>query len=251
MGCFPAFIMVHAKDKPQKYSKKSLTEDDLAPWEKLLNGCLRIPLILEKGFVKPKILILTEEAVNIWSVFYDEFNTIGRFLSVEGKVFIPKLITYSLKFAGILHVIKCLSEKKELAPDISIETTRHAIELTKYYAGQAINVLRLYKGGNENQNGYHNRLIQNLWDLQGEVVNGKLLLEKIRTAFNDDLSEPIKLTHNKQVGTLLRKMGLIVERGTGGPACLIFEMGKIKKLFLEKSSLSSLSALNQSDDTKE
>jgi len=66
-------------------------------------------------------------------------------LSDNAKPFVPKLITYCLKIAGILHVLDSVSTGSiDIKNSIKAGTMERAIKLTKYYAGQSINSLQLY-----------------------------------------------------------------------------------------------------------
>ena len=57
----------------------------------------------------------------------------------------PKLITYYLKIAGILHVLDSISTGSlDIKNSIKAGNMKRAIKLTKYYAGQSINSLPLY-----------------------------------------------------------------------------------------------------------
>lgn len=232
-GLLPRFLLLNVESKPLKFNRQGIDEYDLANWENLLNWCYNaIPLnVSNKGFVQPKILILNSRALDEFETFYDEYGELMPFLSDRVKVFIPKLLTYSLKFAGILHLIKTFDNKGTDLPCVIDEDTVHnAIRLTRFFAGQVIKVLGLYQHSEPKFNEFQQRLIKSLNTLQGEIINGKLPLSKITEVFNGKLPDRIKQTP-ENVRSLLRGLGLTTQKSSGNLSVLFWEENKIQELF--------------------
>ncbi len=233
-GLLPRFLLLLADNKPALFSRKGVDETSLKTWEALLGRAYAIPLNFdETGFVRSKILILNEEGLDEWIPFYNEYNAIMPYLSDRAKVFIPKLTSYhSLKFAGILHCLHALcTPAGDISGVINIDTIRGAIRLTQYFAGQAVKVLRLYEPDEDRLTDFEKTMVQTLHQLQGQVKNGKLPLSTIRHKFNEGLANK-KLHHSdKQIGAILKTLGLKKQRSTGGPYTLIWEDSRIGNLF--------------------
>lgn len=247
-GLLPRFLLVIASNKIQRFSKIGVTVDDLAYWDNFISWCYGIELKMDaSGYVKPQVLILSRDALDIWESFYNEYNELAAFLPVRLKVFIPKLITYSLKYIGILHVLYSF-ESRDIKDVVSVETVANAIKLTRFYAGQVVTLVKQYDKPGEAFNEYDNRMVQTLNKLQEEVKNCKLPLSKIAEEFNTILPERLKIKNNKVIGTILRNLGLITKESTNGVYFLTWEDKKIKKLLRSTSTLSTSSTSNVLDE---
>ncbi len=248
-GFIQRFLLLIAENRPLKFSRQAITEKTISYWIDLLNYCYAIPLILdEAGFVKPKVLILSNKALDIYEKFYNDYGSKMPFLSDRAREFIPKLRAYySLKFAGVLHVIEAFDKGTSINGLIDAEIIHHAIELTHYFAGQAIKALKLYEQPEDTLNEFQKRLIETLYNLQSEVKGGKLVLSRITEAFNSVLPQP--LTPEK-ISSMLRDLGLTTERSTGNYSYLLWESEKIQILF-SKTTLTTLTTLTKKRANKE
>ncbi|MBT9169151.1 MAG: hypothetical protein DDT19_02505 [Syntrophomonadaceae bacterium] len=244
-GLLPRFLLLNAENRPSKFSRQAITEDIISYWMDLLNWCYEIHLIQdESGFVKPKVLILSNEALNLWEHFYNDYGSKMPFLSDRARVFIPKLTAYySLKFAGVLHAIKAFNKGTITTSSvIDDETIHHAIELTHYFAGQAMRALKHYEGDTLTE--YQKRLVETLYHLQGEVKSGKLQLSRIVELFNSGLPEAIKHTPHK-ISKILSDFGLTTDKSSGNLSFLVWETEKIQKLFSETNVTNVTKVTNQ------
>jgi len=237
-GLLPRFLILNIDPKPLRFSRESITEKDSSYWSSLLYNCYGIPLSYDdNGFVNPKRLILSDEALDLYEEFYNEYGRLYPLLSEKAQVFIPKLTSYyTLKFAGILHILKTFCEVTfvtnvtfNLNKKIQSETISQAIELTKYFAGQSIRILDLYSG-KEPLNKIRKRLINTLYKLRAEVRGGKLSISRITEVFNSSLPEKSKLTP-KMIGSMLRNMGLSTQKSSHNLSFLLWEEEKIQKFF--------------------
>lgn len=210
-----------------------------------MNWCYDIPLVYDDaGFIKPKVLILSVKALDLWEKFYNDYGAKMPFLSERARVFIPKLTAYySLKFAGVLHAIEAFDKGISINSLIEDKTIQHAIELTHYFGGQAIRALKLYEQPEDTLNEFQRRLIKTLYDLQAEVKGSKLALSRIREVFNDALPQPLT---SEKVSSMLRDLGLTTERSTGNYSYLLWESEKIQNLF-SKATLTTLTTLTDKE----
>ena len=244
-GLLPRFLLQNTEYKPRKFQRQGIEPEDLKHWEDFLERCYEISLTLDdSGFVVPKVLILGEEAINIYEKFHNNYMNLIPFLSENAKPFVPKLITYCLKIAGILHVLECFSASiTDIKNSIKAETMKKAIILTEYYAGQSINALQHYGTRSKRElNEFEVRLLGVVFSLENEVENGKLALSRICGCLNDSLPESLQ-QESKQIGAMLRGQGLRTKQSTNGRYFLIWEEGKIEKL-RTTSSMSSMSSMS-------
>ena len=248
-GFLPRFLFLNVENKHIKYCRESLDADDKAYWESLIDYCYKIPLSIDNNnCVKPKILTLEDNALDSWESFNNEYKQVAFFLPERIRGFIPKLITYSLKFAGILHVIQNC-EKKALSTTIDAETINRAIKLTRFYAGQAVLIVKMYDSPELKFNASQKRIIQVLNDLQSEVGGGELLLSEIVKAYNDSLNDSLKLSPEKIRKILKNELDLTTRKGAGNLSCLIWEQEKLEKLF--KQTVTTVTTVTTVKDSKE
>jgi hypothetical protein len=231
-GLLPRFLLQNTEHKPRKFQRHGIEADDLKIWENILKECYEIPLTLyDNSFVEPKVLILGEEALSLFEKFHNNYMDLIPFLSKNAKPFVPKLITYCLKIAGILHVLERFSTgNADIKNSIKAETMERTIRLTEYFAGQSINALQLYCAKTKKElNEIESRLLNVVFSLEGEVKNGKLALSRISECLNTNLPEPLQQS-SKQTGSMLRRQGLETKQSTGGYYFLLWEKDKIEKL---------------------
>lgn len=233
-GFIQRFIFVCPENTPLRFSRVAVSDDDLSYWSDLIHWCYAMPLNIDisTGFVIPKVLILKDDALDLWESFYNTYGELSTVLPHNISGFIPKLYLYSLKFAGILQTIKGFCQK-HTPQVIDKETTHSAIELTKYYFGQVGKVLKLYRDAKKKRSEYQTRIIRILFELQHEVRNGKLELSKIVERYKQGLPEYAQLTSEKMSNILNNELELQTKRSTGNYSCLIWEKEKIGKLFQE------------------
>ena len=231
-GLIARFLTINGKDNSIEFSREFVTDEAIKYWIGLIDYCYSIPLeIDENGFVKYKTLILSEDALNEYISFYNDYGRKMLFLTERAKVFIPKLTAYyCLKFAGILHVLNSYHKKNpsySIPQLVDVETMTHATALTKYFAGQAIETVRLYDK-KESLNEFQQVLVQVLYDLRGEVKGGKILLSRVVNEYNSRI--PSDMTP-RAVSAILRDLGLTTEKMGQNLSNLIWELAKIEKLF--------------------
>jgi hypothetical protein len=182
------------------------------------------------GF-SPQRIELDKDAKKIFKIFHNNLEKNKQDMSPMAKGFIPKLIGYSLRLAGVLHVIQKIEDKKDIDSIISQKTMENAISLVNYFGGQAIKALKIYSGRLTPDWGTKH-LIEALNGLKVKVKNGKLPLKKIQEVFNEGISEHLKIDNNKQIGTMLKKMGLKTISGTGGYFDLLWDEERMKVIQL-------------------
>lgn len=239
-GFFPRFLFLNVESKHIKYCRESLDNKDKAYWESLIDYCYKISLNIDiNNCVNPEILTLDNNALDSWESFNNEYRQILLFLPERIGCFIPKLITYSLKFAGILQNIWNYEHNKN-AKIIDIETIDRAIKLTRFYAGQAVLMVNSYNVPVDYDE-RKKRIIQVLQGLQQKVVGGELQLKEIVKAYNDSLAVHLQLSSEKISKILKNELGLTTKKSTRNLSCLIWEQDKLEKFF--KQAVTSVTSV--------
>ncbi len=143
-GFLPRFLFLHIDNEPFKYSKGGLDCKFTCYWESLIEFSYNLPLYFdENNRVKSRILRLDDKALDIWIPFVNSYKKQAVYIPEIISCFLPKLITYSLKFAGILHIIESFM-KGTIDNNINDNTINSAVKLTRFYAGQAVKLVKLY-----------------------------------------------------------------------------------------------------------
>jgi len=235
-GFIQRFIFCCPDVTPPKFSRESIPDARQKFWEQLIAWCLEIPLEKhESGQVKPAILTPSPAALDRWITFYDQFAELQTILLPRMAGFIPKLHLYSLKFAGILHVIKGFVENRHIPATIDLETIEGAVKLVEYYYGQVRRIMGLYCE-KKKVNGQRQRILKTLHNLRGEVKNGMLKLSKIVDGYNEGLPANFQITSQKIASLLRNDLGLATRKGTGNLAFLFWEGEKLEKYFKTSSN---------------
>lgn len=244
-GFLPRFLLLNAENGATKFSRQPITEDALLYWTGLLDWCYRLPLSYDDlGFIQPKVLILSSDALTEYERFYNDYGDRMPFLSERAKVFIPKLTAYySLKFAGVLQAIKAFDNGASIGSLIDAETIKDAIGLTKFFAGQVVRTLQHYEGDSLTE--YQKRLVNVLYRLQGEVSGGRLPLSRIVDTFNEGLPEAVRHTPEK-ISSMLKEFVLTTAKGSHNLSFLQWEAEKIQKIF-SKTTVTTVTSVTQKD----
>jgi hypothetical protein len=248
-GLICRFVLYMGENRVIKFNREGIDEDTYKEWVNLVGRCYDIPCDYdEDGFIRPRRLTLNADALDAWIVFHDEFQEIKPFVSDKLRGFISKLVAYySLKFTGILHVLKNIYRNSAISSVIDKETVEDGIALTRFFIWHATKVLKLYASGQKRFTEYQERLVRVMYDLRGEVKNGKLVLHRIGELLNEDLPDKLRLTPEKVANILNKELGLRTGKSTGNLSVLIWEEEKIKKLFSQ--TVTSVTTVTDPDAT--
>lgn len=244
-GFLPRFIFIHGSNIPPRFSRKELTE--LPYWTELIEYCYGLKLnIGDDGYVVPDRLSLDDDGLDLYVDFYNHYMSVANRDESVG-VFISKLVShYTLKFAGILHLVKSYEETSAYGLVIDKETVGQAIELAKFFMGQAYKTVGLYTGSKEGLISHQKHLISCLTRLEDKVQKGTIPLSLIVEEFNHGLPAGMQCTP-KGIGHMLKELDLSKNKGTGNYTCLVWEPEKISRLHPE-TKLTSLTMLTPQHD---
>lgn len=244
-GFLPRFIFIHA-GKMLPYNNKTISEDSLNYWKAVIDYCYNITLKIDEKTcrVNPIILTLNPESFEAYLSFRNEYNQVQELLPKRIGSFLPKLLTYCLKFAGVIHILRAFESNKNISTNIIVDAhiMKDAIRLTRYYTYQVVKLVRLYD--TPELKPHQKRLVEILFRLQDEVKNGRLYLKRIAELYNDRLPEPLILDE-RHIGIILRKE-LNLRTNISHNSYLIWDEKELKRYFREMSKLSKLS--KQDDD---
>jgi phage/plasmid primase-like uncharacterized protein len=200
---------------PPMFSDDELSEESEEKWENIIAWMYSIPATIDPltGHIVKNTLKVDDAGKKAWKEFHDELSAVQLFMPSRFQGYLPKFKTYCLKFMGILHLINCY-ECDGLALTINESTVNGAIKLTRYFAGEA---LQLVKGAVVAGNPYHAFVHKAIDAIRGETDGGKVSLTRVREKLNELLPPEIHIgnNQNKMVSTWLREIGFAVAEGTG------------------------------------
>lgn len=209
---------------PPNFSDDDLTQGDQEKWENILSWMYEIPAETdpETGFIKKAILTVEPAGREIWRQFHDELSHIQPFMPERFQGYLPKLKTYCLKFMGLLHLLECY-QANTLCLTVNKTTVEHAILLTRYFAGQALQLTSEPAGTTDP---FHAALQKAIESLRGEAdKSGRLPLSRIRERMNELLPPDmeIEVTQNKRVATWLKEIGINVTVGAANKSFVVIK----------------------------
>ncbi|OGU05530.1 MAG: hypothetical protein A2075_23855 [Geobacteraceae bacterium GWC2_58_44] len=236
-GMVYRFLPMLLDAPPPMFSDYDLSKGDEGVWSNLIDWMYAIPAPVDPvtGVIIKNTLIVEDDGKKIWIEFHDNLSEQQKYMPNRFKGYIPKLITYSLKFMAVLHLLKCY-QKGKLSLTVKESTVRGAIALTRYFAGQAMLLAAglskeqelFVSGASEDQEAiYTETFNQALISLKDEVKNGKLYLIRIRERVNELLPPtlaPISY-QDKRLGAWLRKRNLQLKQSTGRRTAVIWDDG--------------------------
>jgi len=213
--------------KPAMFSDDDLSSDDLKKWSDLVKWMYDIPAPVDPatGRIIRQELTVDTEIRAIWVKFQNDLSAWGPFMPPQFSRYLPKLKDYSLKFMSLIHLLKCCYSG-ELTLSVDRATVEGGIQLTRYFAGQALKLCLGTSGDNmqvQNTTIYDAAFQQALDAVKPKFKKGKLLLKCFRDKVNEILPSELTLDDNsKKPGAWLREHGFKVEPGTGGKSYIIW-----------------------------
>ena len=225
-GLLPRFLFTNIDHKKNRVmTRDGIATQDNDIWDSYLYNAISQELKFDpSGLVVSLKLKFNKEAQDYFFQICNSWNAYSPYMKETAAVFIPKLITYIVRIAGILHVIHQGFSNQE----IKLSTVKAAVFLVEYFAGEAFYQLSLYSS------------IQPVWDeLEQEVMraikvlinqpnNGMVAISKIKAILDENLPESISISSRK-IGAIIEKLGLETKL-SGGYSCLIWEPEKIETL---------------------
>tara|TARA_B100001964_G_C14207654_1_gene588928 strand:- start:167 stop:1741 length:1575 start_codon:yes stop_codon:yes gene_type:complete len=232
-GFLPRILMTTIGNHSASFSMTEITDSDIQPWNDLISKCFDIPLDKETtGENKHKILPLTKEAKDEFAEFYNRYKDLGKYLPEKAEGFIPKMISYTVRLSGILHIINHDGDIRD-GDNIEVETIESAVRLTDYHTGQAMQVFEYYgekeKGKKDVFNESKVEIVKTLNNLKDSVKNGKLPLSCIVKDLNNRLPGTCRLS-SQDLSYILSDLGLFTKK-IGGYSHLIWNEEELEKLF--------------------
>jgi len=219
-GLLPRFLFTTLVEQP--YSSASVTIADIHDWNTLLVRFYQMPLTFrEDHSIQHRVIPFTKDAHEIFSRFVNESRAKKHGLM---QVFIPKLISYTVRISGILHLLR-EGEKDEIDADV----IKDSIKVTDYFVAQAKELLGHYGSSQHQRSESREPLVDALKASKGHVKGGRLSLKLVAQEFNLRLPKELQQS-NQAVAYSIIELGLRT-RIAAGHSFVIWDTDAIERLF--------------------
>jgi len=231
---------------------ESWSDENREAWESLLKTAMRWSDSLQEAGQR-KVLCLSQSAQEVFLDWRNELVMMSGDLPAIVRGFIPKLVGYALRFAGVLYLMDTFSRDQEPGSILNVEDIRKGITVSEFYLGHIIAAMELITTENAPElfevTDQVRHLAKTLEAMRSEVDSGWLAVGYIQDRFNEGCQKEQAIKSAKAMGALLRRCGLIITggvhdaNGRRAVKCLVWD--KKTDEFIE-TSLQHLQSLHSS-----
>ena len=197
-------------------TEESWSDANRMGWENTLSNAMRWADIQTEANTT-KNLILSEEARGI---FLDWRN--GLFQQMDDfpnpvRGFIPKIVGYCLRFAGILYLMDVFSKGEKPGSVLNPEDIKKGMRVSEFYLGHILEAMKALSSEDAElpfeRTDQVIHVARTLEALQCDVDKGLLATGHIHEAFNKTCSNGLEVKTAKLMGSILRGCGLSMALG--------------------------------------
>ena len=201
-----------------------------------------------------KTLCLDQEAQQAFLDWRNELFQIKDDLPAPVRGFIPKLVGYALRFAGILYLMDVFSRDQEPGSILNVDDIKKGIKVSEFYLGHIIAAMEALTLEDIpavleiTDQVIH--LARTLEAMRSEIDSGWLAIGYIWDRFNEGCQKEQRIKSAKAMGSLLRRCDLTITGGVHDAnnrravKCLAWD--KKTELFIERS-LQHLQSLHKQE----
>jgi hypothetical protein len=135
-GFCARFLFYIKDDISRELNRNEWTDQDNNTWESLINALY--------DYNQAYKYSLGNEAWEVFKKYSGHLAILSKYSPIRFKGFPEKMETYSLRFAGIIHVLRRFHEIEVDTEIISKVTMEKAVELSNYFLYQARKMFELY-----------------------------------------------------------------------------------------------------------
>ncbi|GBC62958.1 hypothetical protein DENIS_3943 [Desulfonema ishimotonii] len=193
---------------------ESWSEENQKAWEDTLLFALKWAGNQEET----KSIVFDQEARNALTDWRNDLYADMDRLPEPIRGFIPKTISYAIRFSGILHCLEYFSIRTEPAPVIPVKTVQQGIRTATFYMGQTVDAMKALLHDEPHHVGripdeQALRLASALERLRPDTDNDRLAVGYIQEAYNADLPPVRQIRTSRAMGGIIRSCGLEVKPG--------------------------------------
>lgn len=220
-------------------------DDSREAWENLLRAAMRWSNRQQEAKER-KALCLSEDAQQAFLDWRNELMQIREDLPAPVRGFIPKLVGYALRFAGVLYLMDVFSRDQEPGSILQVDDIQKGIKVSEFYLGHILAAMEALTSEDIPEvfevTDQVIRLAKTLEAMKPDLDNGMLAIGFIQERFNKTCDKGLKIRSPHLMGSVLRKCGLSITggryqaNGRVGVYCLIWDQKT--NSFIESCSIS-------------
>lgn len=214
-GTVYRFLATYEGDQLYKLTKESWSDENREAWERTLTLAMEWSddLIAGEGW-KPKKICLSDDAQELFFDWCNRLQESKSELPDQLKGYLPKLIGYSLRLAGVLYCMNHFATGSFPGLILKREDMQKGIDTTIFYAGHIVDAAQSLSSSESivpfELTEQAKCLAKTLESLRDEVDNGRLAIGYILEKYNQRNTKEITA---RMLGSLLRKNGLTLPPG--------------------------------------
>jgi len=205
-------------DQFYKFTNESWSDQNRKNWEQTLTVAMEwADAIIADEDWKPKTICLSDDAQELFFDWCNRLHESKSELPDQFKGYLPKLIGYSLRLAGVLYCMNHFATGSFPGLILEREAMQKGIDAVTFYAGHIVDTAQALCSNKQitpfEITEQVKCLAKTLEGLKDEVDSGRLAVGYIQERFNDGLEPEDKIKTPHAMGALLRKCGLTIPDG--------------------------------------
>ncbi|MFH1628480.1 MAG: DUF3987 domain-containing protein [Pseudomonadota bacterium] len=195
---------------------ESWSDENREKWESLLKAAMRWSDRQQEAKEK-KTLCLDQEAQQAFLDWRNGLVMTSGDLPAPVRGFIPKLVGYALRFAGVLYLMDVFSRDQEPGSILNVDDIQKGIKVSEFYLGHIIAAMEALTSENIPEvfefTDQVIHLAKTLESMRSDIDSGWLAVGYILDRFNENCQREQAIKTAKAMGALLRRCRLTI---TGG-----------------------------------
>lgn len=195
---------------------ESWSDENREAWEGLLRTAMRWSDSQQKAKQR-KVLCLDQDAQQAFLDWRNELVQIKEDLPGQVRGFIPKLVGYALRFAGVFYLMDVFSRGEEPVPILNEPDIQKGIKISEFYLGHIIQAMDALISEDAKEvfevTDQVIHLAKTLEVMKRDLDNGMLAVGFIQERFNEKCEKGLRIRSPHRMGSMLRKCDLTISAG--------------------------------------
>lgn len=226
------------------------SDENRKEWESLLWSALQWADDVQAA-KKRRVLCLSKDAQQTFLDWRNELVQMQDDLPRPVRGFIPKLVGYALRFAGVLYLMDVFNRDQEPGAFLQVDDIKKGVKIAEFHLGHIIAAMEALTSEETpevfeiTEQVIH--LAKTLVAMKSEVDSGWLAVGYVRERYNGNCQQEQTVKSARAMGSLLRRCGLTITGGVHdankrrAAKCVVWD--KKTESFIE-TSLQSLQSLH-------
>jgi len=210
------FLPTYGGDGFYPLTPEAWSDKNRDVWEDLLRSAMRWADARQEAG-ENKTLCLNEEAQALFLDWRNDLTQAQGDLPPLVRGFVPKLVGYALRFAGVLYLMGLFNRGEEPGVILGVKEIRKGIRIVEFYLGHIIKATQALTSDEAPEvmemTPQVAHLAKTLEALKPDLDNGLLAVGYIQERFDATCDRSLRVRTPHRMGALLRKCGLTIPAG--------------------------------------